>query len=52
MPDVTPDAWINHGATDTAAGVGAGEPGAGDVAGGDWLLAAEVVGVGVSPGVG
>jgi hypothetical protein len=52
MPDVTPDAWINHGATDTAAGVGAGEPGAGDVAGGDWLLAAEVVGVGVSLGAG
>jgi len=47
-----PDAWINHGATDTAAGVGAGEPGAGDVAGGDWLLAAEVVGVGVSLGAG
>jgi len=35
---------------DTADGVGAGEPGAGDVGG--WLLVAEAVGVGVSLGRG
>jgi hypothetical protein len=37
---------------DTAAGVGAGEPDAGDVAGGGWLSVAEVVGVGVPLGRG